>query len=90
MRLVSQTLDANGEVLGPWGVEEEQSAGFSVAITGTITVTLQRSMDGSTNWVPVEGGYTASTTKNVEGPGYYRLYATGVSGGSAVCSILAG
>jgi hypothetical protein len=89
MRLVSQTLDANAEALGPFEVEEIRSVGFTVSITGTITVTLQRSMDGTT-FVDVEPGYTSSVTKNVDGPGFYRLIASGVSGGSAICSLLVG
>ena len=89
MSLVTQTLDANAETLGPWGVEEYCPVGFTVSITGTITVTLQRSLDGTT-FVDVEPGYTSSTTKNVDGPGFYRLIASGVSGGSAVCSLLKG
>ena len=59
---------------------------FSVVISSTITVTLQRKIDGA-NWVAVEDGYTASTTKDIVGAGTYQLIASGTSGGSAVCFI---
>jgi hypothetical protein len=79
------TLDANDETnpdTGIFTVPRGQTASYSVDITGTITVTLQRRI-GGTAWVAVEAGYTADTTKQIEAPGQYRLIASGVSGGSA-------
>ena len=81
-----QTLDANDEVCGPVIIVTGKLGFFSVAVTGTITVTLQRRIDGA-NWVAVENGYTASTTKDIVGAGTYQLIASGTSGGSAVCFI---
>lgn len=81
-----QTLDADDEVCGPVTVVTGKLGFFSVAVTGTITVTLQRKIDGA-NWVAVEDGYTASTTKDIVGAGTYQLIASGTSSGSAVCFI---
>jgi hypothetical protein len=62
------------------------TAGFTVSITGSIGVTLRRSLDGGTTWVDLESEYTSSTSKNVEGPGTFRLITTSAGGGSAVCA----
>ena len=83
---ISVTLDADNETnpaSGSLVVPRGQTASYSVAITGTITVTLQRRLAGTT-WIGVETGYTTSTTKQIEAPGEYRLIASGTSGGSAV------
>ena len=86
---VTVTLDANDETNPASGVvtvNKNQTANYDVVITGTITVTLQRRING-TNWVPVETGYSASTTKQIIAPGNYRLIASGTSGGSAITSL---
>lgn len=86
---ITVTLDANDEtnpVSGAVIVAKNQTANYDVVITGTITVTLQRRLNG-TNWVPVETGYSASTTKQIIAPGSYRLIASGTSGGSAITSL---
>ena len=82
----SVTLDADNETnpaSGTLVVPRGQTASYSVDITGTITVTLQRRL-GGTAWIAVETGYTSDTTKQIEAPGEYRLIASGTSGGSAV------
>lgn len=86
---VTVTLDANDEtnpVSGEIIVGKTQTAAYDVVVTGTITVTLQRKING-TNWVAVEAGYTSSVTKHIVAPGAYRLIASGVSGGSAITSL---
>ena len=82
---VTGTLTANDQVVGPLTVTRAQTGAFQIVITGTITVTLERSLDGGSNYVAVETGYTASKAGLVEGPGKFRLKASGVSGGSAAC-----
>jgi len=77
------TLDADAEVCGPVNIRRQEQGFYSITVTGTITVTLQRNIDG--NWIAVETGYSASTTKDITGAGQYRLIASGTSGGSAVC-----
>ena len=80
------TLDADNETnpaSGTFVVQRGQTASYSVDITGTITVTLQRRI-GPGGWIAVEAGYTSDTTKQIEAPGEYRLIASGTSGGSAV------
>lgn len=82
----SVTLSANDATnpgSGTFVVPAGKSASYSVAITGTITVTLQRRIGGTT-WIPVEDGYTSNQTKQIVSPGEYRLIASGTSGGSAV------
>lgn len=59
-----------------------QTASYSVDITGTITVTLNRKVSGGAT-VAVEAGYTSDVTKQIIAPGDYQLIASGVSGGSA-------
>jgi hypothetical protein len=81
----TETLDANDEVCGPVNIDRVPGGFFSVTITGTITVTLQRRIAGA--WVPVEAGYNTSTTKDITGAGEYRLIASGTSGGEAACFI---
>lgn len=86
----SVTLDANDETnpaSGTFNVPRGQTASYSVDVTGTITVTLQRKI-GGTAWIAVETGYTSDTTKQIEAPGDYRLIASGVSGGSAVTFLI--
>ena len=82
---VTGTLTANDQVVGPLTVSSERSGAFQVVITGTITVTLERSLDDGANYVAVETGYTASKAGIIDGPGKFRLKASGVSGGSAAC-----
>jgi hypothetical protein len=87
--MMQVTLDANDETNPPSGflrVLAGQTASYSVAITGTISVTLNRKVSGG-GVCPVEDAYTASTTKQIVAPGEYQLIASGTSGGSAVTQI---
>jgi hypothetical protein len=88
------TLDANGEIAGPVVCGSDNRLSFHVVITGTITVTVQRSIgdsgfvtttkpDGSTAAV-----YTASCDGVIDAPGSYQIVASGVSGGNAICYML--
>lgn len=82
----SVTLDADAETnpaSGTFVVPAGKTASYSIDIDGTITVTLQRRIGGTT-WIPVEDGYTTDQTKQIVSPGEYRLIASGTSGGSAV------
>lgn len=79
----SATLDADAEVCGPVNIDRVPGGFFSVKITGTITVTLQRKIAG--DWIEVEAGYSGDTTKDITGAGQYRLIASATSGGEAVC-----
>jgi hypothetical protein len=80
-----RTLSADSQTNPPSGylrVLPNQSASYSVGITGTITITLNRKVSGG-GVVAVEDGYTSDTTKQIVAPGEYQLVASGVSGGSA-------
>ncbi len=87
------TLDANDEVCGPLSVINDQRLSFHVVISGTITVSLQRRMNGAT-FVTVKlpdgvtaASWTASASFVVDAPGDYQLIASGTSGGSAICNM---
>lgn len=82
----SATLDANAEECGPIFVRSR--ATYVVARTGTITVTPHLSHDG-TNYAPftAKALTNASGADEINGPCWLKLIASGVSGGSAVCSI---
>ena len=83
---VTATLDANEETCGPLVLIKGQEGLMHIAITGTITVTLQRRANGS--WISVtDAAYTASVTTDIVGAGVYQLIASATSGGSAVCML---
>lgn len=85
------TLSANDDVCGPIVIGARRQGVFQIDVTGTITVTLQ--MKGpSTNWITckksdetTDAAYTADAVGQILAPGEYRLLASAVSGGSAVC-----
>ena len=83
------TLTANSQTNPPndyLRVLPGQSASYSIAVTGTITVTLNRKVAGSSA-IAADTAYTASTSKQIIAPGDYQLIASGVSGGSAITEI---
>jgi len=84
----SYTLNTNGQSTSMIDVDYTETA-ISLNITGTITATLQRSLDGGTTWVNLTA-YTASTVFNVKGPGDYRVTASAVTGGTCVVQFLRG
>jgi hypothetical protein len=84
--LISYTLNANGQSTGMIDVDYTETA-IGLIITGTITATLQRSLDEGVNWVTVST-HTASTIVNVAGPGEYRVSSSAVTGGTCVVQIL--
>ena len=87
-RATSATLSANTNTCGPVNLNPELGGIYSVVVTGTITVTLQASFDGGANWVSdPDSVHTASTLQRLTGGGMFRLIASGVSGGNAVCSM---
>lgn len=81
---VTETLDANSEATTPVFVNER--ATYVVDVTGTITVTPQISHDNST-YVPGGTALAADGGGVIWGPCWFRLAASSVSGGSAVCSV---
>lgn len=83
------TLDANAEEAGPLWIDEHGT--YVAVITGTITVTPQFSNDG-VNYAPQAAApaLTASGSGHVFGPGWLKLVASSVSGGSAICTIRRG
>lgn len=83
MKLYTATLDANAEAMDIYVADKATAI---VTITGTITVTPQFSHDGATFVSLTDEALTASGTMLLEGPGVYRLLASGVSGGSAAVS----
>ena len=86
MAQVTATLDANDETCGPFVLIKGEEGLLHIAVTGTITVTLQRRANGS--WVSVtDAAYTASVTTDIVGAGTYQLIASATSGGSAVCML---
>ncbi|HAH11512.1 MAG TPA: hypothetical protein DCL48_15570 [Alphaproteobacteria bacterium] len=86
--MASGTIDANSETVGPV-TNGRSGVAYQVDITGTITVTLQASLDGAT-WMTATPAFTADAigTHNIPGAAY-RLIASGVTGGSAVCTLIA-
>lgn len=86
--MATATLDANDEVLGPV-TNGRNGVSYQVDVTGTITVTLQASLEGGA-YFTIGSGLTADTigTHNIPGAAY-RLIASGVTGGSAVCALIA-
>lgn len=85
---LTYVLNTNGQTTGMIDVDYTETA-ISLNITATITVTLQRSLDGGATWVNGTA-YTASTVFNVKGPGEYRLIASGITGGSCTVQFLRG
>jgi hypothetical protein len=90
MSTASGTIDADGEVIGP--VQNGRlGVSWQITISGTITVTPQYSLDGAT-WLTAATAVTSTPTtlgtSNVPGAAY-RLLASSVSGGSAVCHLIA-
>lgn len=88
------TLDANDEVCGPLSAVNDQRVSFHIVITGTITVSVQRRINGGT-FVTITkpdgataASYTASASFVADAPGDYQLIASGTAGGSAVCNML--
>lgn len=88
------TLDANGEIAGPVVCGSDNRLSFHAVITGTITITVQRSIgesgfvtttkpDGSTAAV-----YTASCDGVIDAPGSYQIVASNVTGGTALVYML--
>lgn len=93
MAQATDTLDANGEAISI-AVRPGQRASYSVAITGTATVTLNRAFNGGsaiTCKLPDGDTDAVWTSGNADGeivtPGLYALTASSVSGGSAVCKL---
>jgi hypothetical protein len=85
------TLDADDEICGPLFVDAERMGLFTIDVTGTITVTLQASADLGATYIAVpDAAYTADTVQTIDSPGVYRLIASGVSGGSAICTMQRG
>lgn len=86
--MATATLDANDEVLGPV-TNGRNGISYQVDITGTITVTLQASLEGGA-WMSAATALTADGigTHNIPGAAY-RLIASGVTGGSAICALTA-
>jgi hypothetical protein len=86
--MATATLDANDEVLGPV-TNGQNGVSYQVDVTGTITVTLQASLEGGA-WMLATTAFTADAigTHNIPGAAY-RLIASGVTGGSAVCALRA-
>jgi hypothetical protein len=72
-----------------YSVRNSEKATVEIDVTGTITVAIQFSLDG-TNWIPFDVGgvtsYTADSALNLDlhGVMWVRAVTTGVSGGSAV------
>lgn len=89
------TLDANDETCGPLSVVNDGRLSIHIVTTGTITVSLQRRINGGayvTTTLPdgvTAASFTTSFTGVVDAPGEYQLIASGTSGGSAVCNMLA-
>jgi hypothetical protein len=81
---LSATLDTNDQVFGPFSVRDK--ATVIVAVTGTITVTPQCSHTQSSFLALTSQALTSSGALVLEGPGVWRLVASGVSGGSAAVS----
>lgn len=86
------TLSANDNVCGPIVIGPRRTGVFRIEVTGTITVAVQTRV-GST-WFSVKKGdettdatYAVDAAGQITAPGEYRLIASGVSGGSAVCRI---
>lgn len=87
------TLSANSDVCGPILIGSRRQGTFRINISGTITVALQSRMEG-TNWLTVkkaddstDASYTADAVGQITAPGEYRLLASGVSGGTAICRL---
>lgn len=86
-RIVTATLDANSEECGPVYVADKATC--IVTITSTITVTPHVSHDQAAFVALTDDALTASGAILVEGPCVLKLVASGVSGGSAACTIQA-
>lgn len=87
--MATGTLDANDEVVGPVYVGRNGGSFDVHSVSGTITVTLERSIDNKANFVAAaDGAYTAAVTERITAPGWYRLKASGVSSGSATATLI--
>ena len=78
------TLSASGEIAGPFNSSRDVRVALSI-ITSNMTTVIERSLDG-TNWAELETLTAVNTSKNVEGPGQFRVLAT--SAGTATVQIL--
>lgn len=94
MAIVTATLDANDETCGPLKLQDGERGDVEINVTGTITVTLQRKLNGGSSFFTVklpdgttDAAFTADSSFVIEGAGQYQLIASGVSGGSAVCRL---
>lgn len=84
---ISATMDANAEEVGPVWVRDRASVVVG-PVSGTITVTPHVGHTVASMVAVTDQALTAAGEFLVEGPCWLKLVASGVSGGSAVGSIL--
>jgi hypothetical protein len=84
---VTATLDANDEECGPVNIGPRGGILEIRGVSGTITLTLWRSIDGGKNYVTTNESYTSNQSLDIIGEGKFKVIASGVSAGSAVVTI---
>lgn len=78
------TLSSSGAIAGPFNGYRNYRIAISI-ITTNMTTVIERTLDG-TNWSLLETLTAVNTTRNVEGPGQFRVRAT--SAGAATVQIV--